>query len=89
MSYALFLIIGLGVSRDAILQHICRERLPFQDYNDHIVRSNNAVQTLFQTPHLPVVFWKHRGVWNCPLSDLGPDGIHLSNDIGNPKYLRS
>ena len=89
MSYASFLVIGLGVSRVAILQQLCRERLPFQDYNDHIVRSNNAVQTLVQTSDLPVVFWKHRGMWNCHLSVLGSDGIHLSNDIGNPKYLRS
>lgn len=89
VSYASFLIIGLGISKVAILQQIRRERLPFQDYNDHIVRSNVAMDTLIKTTQLPVVFWKHRGMWNCGQSVLCPDGVHLSNDIGYPKYLRS
>ena len=78
MSFASFLVLGLGVFKVAILQHICRKRLAFQDYIDRIVRSNNAVLTLIQTALLPVVFWKHRGMWNWRQSVLCPDGVHLS-----------
>lgn len=89
MSYASFLIIGLNVKKVVILQVLHRDCVPYTDYNSVVIQANVAIQKLTDTTSLPIVFWKHRGMWNCQDFIFCSDGIHLSNDIGYPKYMRS
>ena len=89
LSYVSFLLIGLSVKKVVILQLLRRERTPFSDYNDNICVANSAIQTAVSTSSLPIYFWKHRGMWNCQSSIYSTDGIHLSHEVGYPKYLRS
>lgn len=89
MSYSSFLITGLNVKKVVLMQVLYRECVPYQTYNDHVISANVALQTLVGTRSLSIFFWKHSGMWCCENSIFGPDGIHLSKDIGYPKYLRS
>ncbi len=36
----------------------------------------------------PIIFWKHKGMWNSRANVYRDDGVHL-NDLGNFKFYRS
>jgi lysophospholipase L1-like esterase len=89
VSYCSFLTEGLGVKRVAISQILTRSIEPFHEYNQHVIRANVAIQHILSTCDFPVVLWKHRGMWNSQKTIHCADGVHLSLDIGYPKYIRS
>ncbi|KAL4222345.1 hypothetical protein ACF0H5_018383 [Mactra antiquata] len=88
-SYAMFLQEGLRVKTVVICQVLRRHKIPYPEYNDKVVETNIALKSLVDNSELPVVFWRQRGLWNSPDPIFRHDGIHLSWDIGYPKYLRS
>ena len=88
-SYATFLHEGLGVKAVAISQILYRVKVPFKSYHEKVVEINSALHSLAKNSSLPIVFWRHRGMWKCEESVIGRDGVHLSCEVGYPKYLRS
>jgi hypothetical protein len=89
VSYAEFLVIGLQVKRVVIMQLLPRDVLPYSGYNEHVIQVNNLVQALVTSSELPLTFWKHRGLWHSKHCIFSRDGIHLGQEVGYPKYLRS
>lgn len=89
LSYVQFLIHGLGIKTVCVCQILPRQTVPYENYNDHVIRVNVLLQqqiTLIDS----VYFWKHRaGLWNPAANIYMPDGIHLSYDLGYTKYFRS
>ncbi|XP_053388759.1 uncharacterized protein LOC128551858, partial [Mercenaria mercenaria] len=85
LSYAGLLIEGLGVKRVVVMQVLPRKSVPFPGYNDNVILANSKLKTEISDSHLPIVFWKHRGMWNPDVCIFSPDGVHLSNETGYPK----
>lgn len=89
IAHAKYLTTGLGVRTVVICQIIKRRTEPYVGYNDRVVAANQSLVSLIDTCLDPIVFWRHRGVWNSSSDIYAADGIHLSNDVGYKKYLRS
>lgn len=89
VSFSTYLVEGLSVKTVAISQILWRSIEPFPGYNDKVVQTNIAIQDVLRTSDYPIIFWKHRGMWNPPQDIFINDGVHLSNVIGYPKYVRS
>ena len=89
VSYCCFLVTGLDVKRVAISQILPRLIEPFPGYNENVIRANVTIQDILNTCDYPVVMWKHRGMWNSQKAIHCADGVHLSLDVGYPKYIRS
>ncbi|KAL4225266.1 hypothetical protein ACF0H5_015954 [Mactra antiquata] len=60
MKYASYLIIGLNVKKVVLLQTLHRSKVPFNGYNEHVVRANTAIQNLVDTSSLGIFYWRHR-----------------------------
>lgn len=89
LSYAMYLYEGLGVRTVVVGQLLPRRVLPDPLYNDRVVQVNKILQSRIYSTSLPIVFWRHRGLWKSDKDVYCMDGVHLSSQIGYPKYLRS
>lgn len=89
VSYAAFLVEGLQVRTVVVTQILCRSKVPDAKYNGRVTQTNAELQRIIDGSNLPIVYWRHRGMWNCKECIFCPDGVHLSNSVGYPKYLRS
>ena len=89
ISYANYLLHGLDVKKVVIVQLLYRDKVPFVSYNDVVINTNIILERTINANNSPILFWKHRGMWKPPVPILDKDGVHLSKEIGYPKYLRS
>ena len=87
VSIAQYLQVSYGIDRIALCQVLRRPQFPYPDYNDLVVKLNDAI--LQRSRSLPgICMWKHRGFWRSKVNVQHADGIHL-NTYGLYKYYKS
>ena len=82
------MIHGLEVKLVVVCQILCRQRLPFEHYNEHVIQANVSLEKLGKESKDNIVFWKRRGMCNSKSVILAKDGVHISQE-SQKKYLRS
>ena len=74
-----------GVQFICVCQTIYRENTP--SFNTQVNILTRYLKGVLE-PIPYVLYWRHRGFWNCKSSFLARDGIHL-NKLGQYKFFRS
>ena len=74
-----------GVQLVCVCQTIFRRDAPL--FNNQVKLLTEYLKVVLEP--LPfVVYWRHRGFWNCKSRFLARDGVHL-NSLGHYKFFRS
>ena len=74
-----------GVQRVCVCQTIFRSNAPL--FNRQVKLLTKYLKVVLE-PIPYVLYWRHRGFWNCKSRFLTKDGIHL-NHFGQYKFFRS
>ena len=71
------------VQRVCVCQTIFRGNAPF--FNHQVKLLTNYLKVVLE-PIPYVLYWRHRGFWNCKSRSLTRDGVHL-NHLGHYKFF--
>ena len=64
--------------------HFCRDSPSFNKQGELLTQYLKVVLE----PLSYVIYWPHRGFWNCKIRFFARDGVHL-NSLGQYKFFRS
>lgn len=83
---------NLNIKTVLVCQLFHRKVQPYNGYNEKVDLINTLLAEKLQLGGASkLFFWKHQcGLWHYSQSNIfSPDGIHLSWNIGYPKYVKS